>query len=183
MRSFALIVLMACSYFIAFGQEAPTDPSPHLPERATSKKPGNSFSWDKVSLGGNLGISRYAINVAPVAGYMITEKVMAGIGINYISLGSPYYAGRITIYGGKVFGRYFIKEFAFLHAEVEELNGPWDPFYQGNMWINTTLLGAGYRQSLGGTVFMDMMVLWNINDHVYSPYTNPVLRMGFNIGL
>lgn len=146
--------------------------------------PEKKFSWEKVSIGGNLGFSRYFINISPTAGYMVTEKLMLGAGGTYISISNPIYREIITIYGGKVFGRYFVKPYLFGHAEIEELNGPWDPISPvSSFWINTTLVGAGYRQFMGGSFYMDGLILFNINEHSYSPYRNPIFRIGFNVGL
>lgn len=49
--------------------------------------------------------------------------------------------------------------------------------------INSIFLGGGYSQPLGGRVFFEFMVLFNINDSYNSPYTNPVIRIGVGVGL
>lgn len=152
-------------------------------QKETPQEEDGRFSWNKVSIGGNFGLSRNYVNVSPAAGYMVTKKLMIGAGGTYITLGDHTYPQWLTIYGGKVFGRYFPLAYAFAHAEVEELHGPWDPLSDHPFWINTTLVGGGYRQNIGGSFFMDMMILFNINDHLYSPYQNPIIRMGASIGL
>lgn len=143
----------------------------------------SGFSWDKVSVGGGFWIDRYQLNIAPVAGYMVKENIMAGVGGTYLSFSSPYSNQWLTIYGGKVFGRYFVLPYVFIHGEIEELFGPWDPMNNESFWVNTSLIGGGYRQNFGGRFFSDVMVLFNLNDHLYSPYRNPVIRMGFSVGL
>jgi hypothetical protein len=30
---------------------------------------------------------------------------------------------------------------------------------------------------------MSIMFLWNINESFYSPYSNPIIRIGFGVGL
>jgi hypothetical protein len=172
--AFSFIVVSAMT---AFGQDSTT---------VRSKTPPSlieKFSWENVMIGGNLGFTRYYLNISPSIGYKLTDKLVAGIGSTYISLGNPYNPQRITIYGGKVFSRYYIFPFAFAHAEVEELNGPWEVNINESFWINTTLVGGGYHQSLGGNSGIDLMLLWNLNESMYSPYSNPIIRMGFNVGL
>ena len=48
--------------------------------------------------------------------------------------------------------------------------------------FNSFLVGGGYRQQIGGNAAMNLMVLWNLNDTYDSPYTNPIIRIGFSAG-
>ncbi len=113
---------------------------------------------------------------------------------------------RTNIFGGSVWARYFltktgipIVENMFLHGEVEPLtfvneyrfnpNGEYfDPF--GNQYvkaderINLTgvFLGGGLSQPVGGNSYMYIEVLWDFNEELYSPYSNPRIRIGFAAG-
>ncbi len=49
--------------------------------------------------------------------------------------------------------------------------------------FNSFFVGGGYLQRIGGNSGMYFLVLWNLNDTPNSPYTNPVIRIGFNIGM
>ncbi|MCX6285957.1 MAG: hypothetical protein NTY96_02435 [Bacteroidetes bacterium] len=113
-----------------------------------------------------------------------------------------------NVYGGRVFLRYYLRSIfhswignLFAHAEYEYLayiqpfhsdpyNGYiYDPYNnrlspgQSTVSYNSVLIGAGYSQPIGGRVFMDILILFNLNDAYYSPYSNPVFRIGVGVGL
>ena len=46
--------------------------------------------------------------------------------------------------------------------------------------LNNIIIGGGYRQKIGQRSSVTFTVLWNINENINSPYTNPVIRVGFN---
>ncbi len=113
-----------------------------------------------------------------------------------------------NIYGGSVFARYFLTgigipviENMFLHAEVEPLIFTNDyklmPYKQGdfidaygNYYINENeqltitsyFLGGGLRQMITDRSYLYIEVLWNFNEELYSPYSNPRIRIGFAAG-
>jgi hypothetical protein len=106
-----------------------------------------------------------------------------------------------------VFARYYLRSLfdnalgnIFAHAEYEYLyytrpytqdpNGPiYDPYgytYRRGtdiLEINSLFVGVGYEQPFSERAFMDIMVLYNINDTYMSPYSNPVFRLGFGFRL
>jgi hypothetical protein len=49
--------------------------------------------------------------------------------------------------------------------------------------IYNVLGGGGYRQAISDRLFFDAMMLWNFTPTLYTPYVNPIIRIGFNIGL
>jgi len=49
-------------------------------------------------------------------------------------------------------------------------------------FVNSVFLGGGYIQRFGNA-FFSLMLLYNFNESVFSPYTNPVIRFNFGIGL
>ena len=53
----------------------------------------------------------------------------------------------------------------------------------GQRLISSLFLGVGYEQPISERAFMDIMVLYNINETYLSPYTNPVFRIGFGFRL
>ena len=107
-----------------------------------------------------------------------------------------------NIYGGSIWMRYFLTDLGipiieniFLHAEVEPLifnhNYSFDPggdFYDpyGNRYskdneqisLTSFFLGGGLRQMLGQRSYLYLEVLWNFNEELYSPYSNPRIRIG-----
>jgi hypothetical protein len=48
--------------------------------------------------------------------------------------------------------------------------------------IVSVLAGGGYAQPIGERSALVMMLLWNFTEDQYSPYENPIFRIGFNAG-
>jgi hypothetical protein len=111
-----------------------------------------------------------------------------------------------SVYGGRIFFRYYLRSLfdnflgnIFAHTEYEylyytrpikqdphgNLTDGYMLYSKGNevMEINSLFVGGGYSQPVGGRAFIDIMVLFNLNDTYNSPYSNPVFRIGFGIGL
>lgn len=156
-----------------------------LSQESSSNNKG--FSWDKVVLGGNVGASfgDYTfINLSPNLGYYLNENLIAGIGATYIYYDEPFY-GSSNMYGGRIFSDYLFLENFILHAEYEVLNLEiFDRYgFSDRINIGSFLVGGGIRSNLGGRSYASLMLLYNLNESVYSPYTNPIFRVGFGIGL
>ena len=114
-----------------------------------------------------------------------------------------------NVYGGRLFARYYLYSLfdnalgnIFAHIEYEYLTysrpyvlsqppdgsilDPYGNWYRPGkqiMEFNSVFVGGGYSQSLGGRVSLDLMILFNLNDSYMSPYSNPIFRIGFGIGL
>lgn len=119
---------------------------------------------------------------------------------------TSFYDLKTNIFGGSIWARYFLTkteipiiENIFLHGEIEPLTfvnkfrfSPlgeyYDPF--GNAYIrdeeriNLTgvFFGGGLSQPVGGKSYMYIEVLWDFNEQLYSPYSNPRIRIGFAAG-
>jgi hypothetical protein len=163
-------------------------PEAPLPARQTKDKV--PFK-DRIYFGGNLGLqfgTQTYIDISPLVGYKITEKLSAGIGATYIyySYKDRYFSYKTNIYGGRIFGRYFFTDNLFAHTEVELINMElfdnvrYD-YYRKN--ILSPLVGGGYIQRFSENSGVYIMLLLNLNDSAESPYSNPIIRIGFNIGL
>lgn len=143
--------------------------------------------YERLYFGGNIGLqfgSVTFIDVSPLVGYKVTEDFSIGAGITYIYIKYNYFNSYSTdIYGGRIFSRYYFLENLFAHAEVEQLSGQWDYFTNRRFFVTSVLAGAGYRQPISDRASMNLLVLWNFNESIYSPYTNPVIRGGITIGL
>jgi hypothetical protein len=112
-----------------------------------------------------------------------------------------------NVYGGRIYLRYYLRSLFsswvgnfFAHAEYEYLafvqpyhSDPkgriWDPYNNtlspGKVTIsyNSILVGTGYSQPIGGRVFMDLLILFNLNTSYYSFYSNPIFRVGVGVEL
>lgn len=148
---------------------------------------------ERIFYGGGFGLqfgSSSLIDISPIIGYKLTPRFGIGVGASY-----KYYRIRdyfaknehlkINVGGGSVFARYFLLDDIFAHVEYEKL------IYKstnGNFGYNVQsytsyLAGAGYRQWISEHISMNLFLLWNLNDTPDSPYTNPIIRMGFSIGM
>lgn len=146
--------------------------------------------WTKrIFVGGNLGLqfgTVTLIDVSPLAGYWITDRLAGGIGATYQyykdSRFTPEYSTHI--FGARVFGRYFIFENIFAHAEYEWLSYEAYSLLEdvSRINLNNILLGGGFRQAITPKSFVSLEVLWNVNETVYTLYQNPVIRIGINAG-
>lgn len=151
---------------------------------------------ERFYFGGNLGLqfgSATYIDISPLVGYRITEKFSAGLGATYIYYNikeTAYnYGYETSIYGGRVFARYHFMENLFAHAETEVLNMDVPEIITGtNQYtlvrdnIVSVLGGGGYAQPIGARSALIVMLLWNFTEDQYSPYENPIFRVGFNAG-
>lgn len=144
--------------------------------------------------GGNFGLlfgTITYIDFSPILGYRLTNNFVAGIGATYIYYNDATYSPRFItdIYGGKVFARYYILQNIFAHGELEALNFEgYSQFNNGQyikerIWTNSILLGGGYRQMISNFSSLNIMVLWNFSLDINTPQNNPVLKIGFDIGL
>ena len=114
---------------------------------------------------------------------------------------SKYYDLIANMLGGSIFARYYFKSDLinifnnlFAHVEYEYLNYKYNDYrlnesgsdintYKMTTDIHSFFVGGGLRQMVGGRSFLYLMILWNLNDSFYSPYSNPVIRIGFNVGI
>ncbi len=146
------------------------------------------------------------IEVAPQIGYHITDRLAVGTGLHY-----NYYkqnpsplapqAFSTHMYGIRTFSRFYLMVNAeeylpvalfsdlFAHAEYETINlerryfdAPGFPD-EGRFWMNHLFVGGGITQRMGIYSALTIMVLWNLNENIASPYSNPLIRVGINLYL
>jgi hypothetical protein len=163
---------------------------------SNSSKSSGKFT-DRLVTGGNLGMqfgTQTMIDLSPMIGYKITDRFVAGIGITYRYYRSRdliyNYVFKTSIYGGSVFARYYVLENLFAHVEYEGLSLEtkyFDPYYQAHtstrFWVGSPMAGVGYRQAIGERASFNIMLLYNFNETMYSPYNNPIIRVGVNFGI
>jgi len=143
--------------------------------------------------GGGFGLqfgSMTLIEISPLVGYKITPKFSVGLSPTYKFYKYNDYYGqnldlKTNVWGGSIFSRYYIFESVFAHVEYETLlyniHSPGYP--ETKQQFNSFFVGGGYNQRIGENSGMYIMVLWNLNDTPDSPYVNPIIRVGFNVGL
>lgn len=162
---------------------------------------------DRIFYGGNFGLQFgdiTLVDVSPMVGYRLTDKIAAGVSFSYKYYHyknffyNPYsysFADMTSnIYGASIFGRYYFVENLFAQAEYEYLIYSFDNYRlnsTGGSFDKTTetvdvpgfFLGGGYRQPIGGKVYFSIMILYNVMESQYSPYSNPIIRAGVSVGL
>lgn len=160
--------------------------------------------FDRVVIGGGLGLQFGTvtfIEISPLIGYRLTEKLETGIGLTYKYYRyKDFYYDQTTndrfdlksnIYGASVYTRYHILQGVFLHAEYEKLRYNYDDVYvsAGQLIKDPThanvdglFLGGGYRQRISANSYFYISALWDIIQDPFSPYNNPILRMGVLLG-
>lgn len=151
------------------------------------KHPPKERFIDRLFTGGNLGAQFGTItfvDVSPLVGYRITDKISAGVGATYqyYHYKDKYYDFETNVYGGRVFGRYLFTDFLFGHAEYEYLNLEAFDFKRRRVDVGSLLAGGGYIQRIGKNSAIIAMILYNFTESVYTPYSNPIIRVGFNVG-
>jgi hypothetical protein len=165
--------------------------------RLPKKQKSHDF-LSRIDIGGYLGAqfgTVTLIEISPMATYRVTEKFHAGLGLTYQYYKDTYYTPDYSAssYGGSLFARYFIWRDLFAHVEYAPLYVNFYDYYdngsggyyrvKGAAWAHDFMIGGGYRQWIGEKAFMSLMFLWNVNESYYSPYRNPIIRIGFGVGL
>ena len=142
---------------------------------------------DRLFFGGYFGLqfgTMTLIDVSPFVGLNVSKNFAVGLGLTYQYYREKYsgYRYSTNVFGGRAFARYYVIQNIFGQAEYEILN--FEPYIEPErVNVHGILLGGGYRQMIGEKSFVSIVVLWNLNESTYSPYSNPVIRMGFGVGL
>jgi hypothetical protein len=152
------------------------------------KRPVKKSFKDNIFVGGNVGIQFGTVtfvDVSPLVGYKFTEKISAGIGATYqyYRYRDKYYDFETNVYGGRVFGRYNFTNYLFGHVEYEYLNLEAFDFYRRRVDVGSLMAGAGYIQRISDRSGIVAMILYNFTESAYTPYQNPIFRVGFVVGL
>jgi hypothetical protein len=147
---------------------------------------------DRLRLGGSFGLSLGTvtnINLSPMAGYELTEKLVAGVGPTLMYFRYKYYDINTAYYGGRAFLMYSVFPMVNLIGEFESMNV--EGSYQKRQWLASPLVGASYSQPIGGRFIkaVHFTALYNLNynnqidkysGQNLSPYGSPfVFRVTF----
>ena len=165
------------------------------------KKPAKEkpkFS-DRLVFGGDIGLSvgTYTyINVSPAVGYRVTDRLIVGLGPIYIYENYKDYNLKSSMYGAKVITSFTVLRSTdinpnfqignlILHLENEVINvkplyfDQFGPVYGSRIWIDNFLVGGGLSQAIGSKFNVSVLILWDVTNNAYSPYSNPIFRIGF----
>jgi len=177
-----LVILLFVSFKTASGQQT-REEVPPLKERLFY---GGNFS---------LQFGTYTnIEVSPVIGLWVLPRIGIAAGPDFQY--SKFLSNKTTIYGGKTYVELiFLQDLdniiplgvhlgLFLHGEYEVLSLQSSYFKQApydseRFMINTFLAGGGIRQQIGQRSFLNLTLLWALNDSGYGIYGNPEIRVSF----
>lgn len=151
---------------------------------------------DRIFWGGSFGLmfgTYTQVELSPYVGYRITAPWAVGLGGIYQYYGSSETYGNYStsIYGTNLFTKYtLIRDFPsnnvslFSYAGWESINLENKYFSlnseSGRFWLNSLLVGGGFRQYLGGRTSMEILILYNLTQQTLSPYNNPTIRIAIN---
>jgi hypothetical protein len=188
---FILFVIMSANLFSQVKKDSVIHKEKHRPGK-----------FDNFVFGGFIGLqfgTTTLIDISPNIGYYFTPKVLGGVGMTYEYYSQTWYEKRISssIYGGRLFNEYVFfdnigshmrikSNFAlYSHFEYEALNMDRDfsdmqTFGKTNrFWLHGILVGGGLKQNFGKHSSLNISILYNIIADIRSPYTNPLVRIGF----
>ena len=133
-------------------------------------------------IGGSFSNYGGSFEISPLVGYKVTENFHVGTRLTYIY--SKYNGKSYNDYGGSLFGRYRFLDFLFGHVEYEVLSVQYVNvnYEDERRTISSLFVGGGLFQSVGGRGFATIAILYNVLETEYSPYSNPVIRIGFGVG-
>jgi len=187
MFKLALVITIVLSTTTIFAQYENTSGKK---DKTTNMRKKESL-LSKIYIGGNIGggwsSNSVYLELSPIIGYQVTPMFHVGGRFTYS------YSKYTNVYGYKhdyhdlgvsVFARYHFLKFLFLHAEFEELSAQYylSDGSKSRRWVPGLFLGGGLYQHMGAA-YMHVAVLFNVLDTQYSPYTNPIIRIGFGVGL
>jgi len=192
---FTAVLALTCSSIFAQEDQPPANP---MMGQGPADEPSTPIK-DRFFFGGSLGLqfgSYTYIDVSPLVGYKVTEKLHVGLGFTYIYLDAEAQFSNSSIkrystsdYGGRIFGRYYIYQNFFAHTEFEVLNIGYPVYYPVSdkieifrETVTSWFVGGGYNQAIGENAALQLMILWNLTEEQFSPYSNPIFRIGIAAG-
>jgi hypothetical protein len=206
----AFLVLLFSTFQFAYCQKIETKDSAKRPFKERISIGGAlGFGFGSNSILVDVSpIAGYSVTNNLIVGFGLTYKYYQLNDYYYNNNDMTWSDLKNNIYGGSVFARYFLTgigipviENMFLHTEVEPLiftndyklvppsQGNYNDVY-GNFYIKENeqititsyFLGGGLRQMISDRSYLYIEVLWNFNEELYTPYSNPRIRIGFSAG-
>ncbi len=152
-----------------------------------AKNTGSRFFFGG-GLGGGYSTYSSYIQITPIIGYSVTRQFQVGSRLTYMHQWYKDYQNikyNYNIYGGSLFLRYIFWKFLYAQAEYEILSVP--DYYSidqnANRTVNSLFAGLGFMQPVSGKAFFTVSVMYNFLEDRYTPYSNPLIRVGFGVGL
>jgi hypothetical protein len=168
------------------------------PEKGQKEK--SKFA-DKLVFGGDIGLSFGSITyikLAPIVGYRLLPRLTLGLGPIYIYEKYKDVHLETSTYGAKAIASFVVFQGMdkgtsmgignlVIHLENEMINV--EPLYYNTagsyylfgdrLWIDNLLVGGGLVQPIAGNFAISMLIMWDVTQNDYSPYSNPIFKFGF----
>ena len=140
------------------------------------------------------------IDIEPIAGYRITPRLIFGGGPLYI-YENYVKTFQIHTYGGRLLAQYALIPDLSEYLNISPLRivvqTEYESFYTQPLvydyWgylvgisdtyvpVNNWLVGGGISQPIGKRVNITFSIMYDVTQHPYSPYSNPVISIGVGI--
>lgn len=152
----------------------------------------------RIFYGGNLDLAFGTvtqISLSPEVGYRITNRLSAGVGIDYMFVYSEEYNFKGSIFGGNAFASFTVIKslgelIPFLRTDMGILiygqfsytnMGKFYTTLSGEepMWIASPMLGIGFQIPVSQRSYMLLTIMYNFNETTYSLYSNPVVKISY----
>ena len=189
-KLFPILAVLLLFSIVVFAQDTIVEQVQPEPKEKKQKKQKPPLS-ERMYFGGSLGLTfgTYTrIGLYPLAAYKFTPKLSGGVKVLYEYVKDNFYtpAYESSNYGGSLFTRYRLFPSLYLHAEYEMVNYQWFSFNGEKIreWVPFLYLGGGYSQSLGGSSWLNMQVLFDVLQDSRSPYRQwePIISVGVGVG-
>ncbi|KAA6440314.1 hypothetical protein FEM33_06830 [Dyadobacter flavalbus] len=191
-----LLMILACPTLMAQNDEyyrpdslrnenpQETEEKPVQAPKPVEKKKDVEFSQlpflERLRLGGSFGLSLGTvtnINLSPMAGYELTEKLIAGLGPTLMYFRYKYYDINTAYYGGRGFLMYSVVPKVKIIAEFEALNV--EGSYQKRQWLASPMAGAAYSMPIGGR-FIKEVHFTGLYNFSYNTQIDPYSRQNLS---
>ena len=189
-KLYVLIVVFGVTHLVTLSQDnRGLYSAPPYDKTSLAPKTFNDFK-ERLYIGGNFGAwlgSTTYLNVSPLIGCKITDKFSVGGGFTYNYYRQTYGIQKYvsTVYGTNTFARYMVLENVFAQVGWDRLSVAdyRTGIVNDRTWIDNILVGGGYKQAFSEKGSFIAMIFYNINQTPLSPYPNPIIQIGFNLGL
>jgi hypothetical protein len=174
MKNIIVLVALLLVSFVSFGQrEVDFEEKPSFKDR--------TFFGGGLSMGG--ANDAFFLSVSPIAGYMLTEKWSAGVGVNYTYANYRNIDQNDNQWGFLTFTRYNIFQQFFLQAQYDYISfNRFIPVFDqtGVLYekerdsYGRVLAGGGITQPIGGRGAMNIVAMYDLSySNTRSPYGSP----------
>ncbi len=192
------IIFLLCLSSQAQSEQLKADYSLAQISRSASPDPVSDQGFDpsRLVFGGNFWAqfgNNTFVDISPLVGYRITDRLTAGAGLTYIYSKRQYllptggtFTQKNSWYGGRLYARYTVFNNVFIHGEYEILNFEYFDnltLETDRIWFGSPIVGAGYLMPTGSRGAFMISALYVLNaDNPRSPYyySSPFqFRVGF----